>query len=228
MSSEEVHFRAVGPRKRCRPENYNAGKVTARHVGPRLQFASTLPDRRVQARNEGLRVKYLISPGYSGCAGGASRPNLFSARRGGEVSGLRALDSSPPDPHPAAAARSAWGRHICMTYEYICEACGHAWEAQQTISSAPLTDCPSCGAARAKRQISLGGGFILKGGGWYSDLYGSSPKPAAPTDGGSTGAAATSAASVPPAATSATSAASAPAAAPTAPTASKPSTPKSE
>jgi putative FmdB family regulatory protein len=65
-----------------------------------------------------------------------------------------------------------------MTYEYICEACGHAWEAQQPISAAPLTECPSCHAASAKRQISLGGGFILKGGGWYSDLY-SSSKPGA-------------------------------------------------
>ena len=27
-----------------------------------------------------------------------------------------------------------------------------------------------------KRQISLGGGFILKGGGWYADLYSSSGK----------------------------------------------------
>lgn len=60
-----------------------------------------------------------------------------------------------------------------MTYEYLCEACGHAWEAQQPISADPLKDCPSCGEARAKRQISRGAGFILKGGGWYSDLYSS-------------------------------------------------------
>lgn len=61
-----------------------------------------------------------------------------------------------------------------MTYEYVCQACGHQWEAQQPISADPLKDCPACGKAEAKRQISLGGGFILKGGGWYADLYGSS------------------------------------------------------
>jgi predicted nucleic acid-binding Zn ribbon protein len=37
----------------------------------------------------------------------------------------------------------------------------------------PLRDCPVCSEPQAKRQISAGAGFILKGGGWYSDLYGS-------------------------------------------------------
>jgi putative FmdB family regulatory protein len=63
-----------------------------------------------------------------------------------------------------------------MTYEYLCTACGHAWEADQSISAAPLTTCPNCHAESAKRQVSGGAGFILKGGGWYSDLYGSAPK----------------------------------------------------
>src|SRR5215471_12167075 len=63
-----------------------------------------------------------------------------------------------------------------MTYEYLCSACGHAWEAEQSISAAPLTTCPQCHAESAKRQVSGGAGFILKGGGWYSDLYGSAPK----------------------------------------------------
>lgn len=61
-----------------------------------------------------------------------------------------------------------------MTYEYLCQACGNHWEAQQSIKDAPLTDCPACGKAEAKRQISRSLGFILKGGGWYSDLYSSS------------------------------------------------------
>jgi putative FmdB family regulatory protein len=60
-----------------------------------------------------------------------------------------------------------------MTYEYICTACAHAWEAEQPISAAPLKACPSCGAEAAKRQVSGGAGFILRGGGWYADLYGS-------------------------------------------------------
>ncbi|HEY1955716.1 MAG TPA: zinc ribbon domain-containing protein [Polyangiaceae bacterium] len=61
------------------------------------------------------------------------------------------------------------------TYEYACKACGNAWEASQRISEAPLTECPKCHQQTAERQIS-GGNFILKGGGWYSDLY-SSPSP---------------------------------------------------
>ncbi len=63
-----------------------------------------------------------------------------------------------------------------MTYEYVCTACGHAWEAEQSISAAPLKTCPNCHQEAAKRQISGGAGFILKGGGWYADLYGSPAK----------------------------------------------------
>ena len=70
-----------------------------------------------------------------------------------------------------------------MTYEYICTACGNGWEAEQSISEKPLTECPSCHQQTAKRQVSGGAGFILKGGGWYSDLY-SSSKPKS-GDGGS-------------------------------------------
>ena len=60
-----------------------------------------------------------------------------------------------------------------MTYEYVCTACGHGWEAEQAISAAPLKTCPHCHTDHAKRQISGGAGFILKGGGWYADGYGS-------------------------------------------------------
>lgn len=65
-----------------------------------------------------------------------------------------------------------------MTYEYLCTACGYEWEADQSITAKPLKDCPKCKEAKAQRQVSGGTGFVLKGGGWYADLYGSS-KPAA-------------------------------------------------
>ncbi|WP_437758053.1 FmdB family zinc ribbon protein [Sorangium sp. So ce1389] len=72
------------------------------------------------------------------------------------------------------------------TYEYACTSCAHEWEAEQSIKEAPLTECPSCHDATARRQISRGTGFILKGGGWYSDLYASgSNKPPAKSEGGS-------------------------------------------
>lgn len=73
-----------------------------------------------------------------------------------------------------------------MTYEYVCTACHHEWEESQSISAAPLTECPECHGSTAKRQISGGTGFVLKGGGWYSDLY-SSTKPKSSSDGSSSG-----------------------------------------
>lgn len=60
-----------------------------------------------------------------------------------------------------------------MTYEYVCTACGNEWEASQPITAAPLKECPSCHESTARRQVSGGTGFVLKGGGWYADLYGS-------------------------------------------------------
>jgi putative FmdB family regulatory protein len=59
-----------------------------------------------------------------------------------------------------------------MTYDYVCTQCGHQWEAEQRISEQPLRDCPACGQSSARRQITGGQGFLLRGGGWYSDLYG--------------------------------------------------------
>jgi putative FmdB family regulatory protein len=58
-------------------------------------------------------------------------------------------------------------------YEYICKACDHEFEREQRISDNPLKKCPVCGAMKAKRLISRTS-FVLKGGGWYSDLYSSS------------------------------------------------------
>jgi putative FmdB family regulatory protein len=57
-------------------------------------------------------------------------------------------------------------------YEYICKACGHEFEREQRISENPVKKCPVCRAMKAKRLISRTS-FVLKGGGWYSDLYSS-------------------------------------------------------
>jgi putative FmdB family regulatory protein len=65
------------------------------------------------------------------------------------------------------------------TYEYACQACENTWEAEQRITEPALTDCPKCKAPKAQRLIS-GSRFVLKGGGWYADGYGSTAsKPAA-------------------------------------------------
>ncbi len=55
-------------------------------------------------------------------------------------------------------------------YEYLCEKCGHEFEREQRISEDPLRSCPACRGRRVKRLISQTS-FVLKGGGWYSDLY---------------------------------------------------------
>lgn len=58
------------------------------------------------------------------------------------------------------------------TYDYRCEACGHEFQVEQRISEEPINKCPSCGKKKADRMISQSkNGFILKGAGWYKDLY---------------------------------------------------------
>lgn len=60
-------------------------------------------------------------------------------------------------------------------YEYQCEKCSHEFEREQRITDDPVKTCPKCKARRVKKLISQTS-FVLKGGGWYSDLY-SSTKP---------------------------------------------------
>ena len=57
------------------------------------------------------------------------------------------------------------------TYEYTCQACGKELEAEQRISEAPLSTCPTCGKDALQRMVSRSF-FALKGGGWYADGYG--------------------------------------------------------
>ena len=56
------------------------------------------------------------------------------------------------------------------TYEYECSK-GHQFEVEQSINDAPLQRCKLC-RAKVRRLISASH-FILKGGGWYADGYGS-------------------------------------------------------
>lgn len=72
------------------------------------------------------------------------------------------------------------------TYEYLCEKCGHEFEREQRITEDPVKTCPQCRARKVRRLISRTG-FILKGSGWYSDLY-SSAKPGAAKEGEGAGA----------------------------------------
>lgn len=52
-------------------------------------------------------------------------------------------------------------------YAYRCESCGLAKDVLQKMSDDVLTDCPACGAATFKKQLTAAG-FQLKGSGWYA------------------------------------------------------------
>jgi len=68
-------------------------------------------------------------------------------------------------------------------YEYTCESCGHNLEALQKMSDPVLTDCPDCGKAALRKQVSAAG-FRLKGSGWYeTDFKGGQKAAPAPETG---------------------------------------------
>jgi len=57
-----------------------------------------------------------------------------------------------------------------MTYEYECTQCKHTWEIDQNIKDDPIKICPKCKKKTAKRMISGGTGFLLKGN-WFKQGY---------------------------------------------------------
>jgi putative FmdB family regulatory protein len=67
------------------------------------------------------------------------------------------------------------------TYEYRCKSCGHELEAFQKITEDALRKCPECGKDELERLIS-GGNFVLKGSGWYKDLYNPNPSKSTRTE----------------------------------------------
>lgn len=57
------------------------------------------------------------------------------------------------------------------TYDYQCDACGHAFEEFQSMSAKPLKKCPACGKNKLQRLIGIGAGVIFKGSGFYETDY---------------------------------------------------------
>ena len=49
-------------------------------------------------------------------------------------------------------------------YEYICNECDHPFEALVPRPSAKAP-CPECGSKKVSKQISVPGGFSIRGGG---------------------------------------------------------------
>jgi putative FmdB family regulatory protein len=86
-------------------------------------------------------------------------------------------------------------------YEYECSQCHEVSDALQKVNDPAPEACPRCGAHHTLSRLVSRTSFVLKGGGWYADLYSSKSKPSeaaetkpgAKTDGSSSGAAAPSA-----------------------------------
>jgi len=57
------------------------------------------------------------------------------------------------------------------TYDYVCRACSHSFEAFQSITEALLKTCPSCGKRKLERLIGKGAGIVFKGSGFYETDY---------------------------------------------------------
>jgi putative FmdB family regulatory protein len=57
------------------------------------------------------------------------------------------------------------------TYDYVCDACGHEFEAFESIMSQPQTDCPKCKAPKLRRKIGPGAAILFKGSGFYKTDY---------------------------------------------------------
>ena len=63
------------------------------------------------------------------------------------------------------------------TYDYLCQACEHAFEEFQSMTAKALRKCPKCGKLKLKRLIGTGAGVIFKGAGfWQTDYRSSSYK----------------------------------------------------
>jgi len=57
------------------------------------------------------------------------------------------------------------------TYDYRCDACGHEFDAFQSMKEDPLKVCPECGEPKLRRLIGTGAGIIFKGSGFYETDY---------------------------------------------------------
>ena len=74
------------------------------------------------------------------------------------------------------------------TYDYICDGCGHEFEAFESIKADPQKHCPKCDTDQLRRKIGGGGAILFKGSGFYiTDYRSDSYTKAAKSDSGSTG-----------------------------------------
>jgi putative FmdB family regulatory protein len=60
-------------------------------------------------------------------------------------------------------------------YEYRCQECQATTEFLLKFSDPSPEDCPKCQKKHSLQKILSKSGFVLKGGGWYTDAYASKP-----------------------------------------------------
>ncbi|MEC8555081.1 MAG: FmdB family zinc ribbon protein [Planctomycetota bacterium] len=57
------------------------------------------------------------------------------------------------------------------TYDYECDACGHAFELYQGINDPKKRKCPECGKLKLRRLLGTGAAVVFKGSGFYQTDY---------------------------------------------------------
>ncbi len=57
------------------------------------------------------------------------------------------------------------------TYDYECDACGHAFELFQSISEPVKRKCPDCKKQKLRRLFGTGAAVMFKGSGFYQTDY---------------------------------------------------------
>ena len=57
------------------------------------------------------------------------------------------------------------------TYDYVCDECGHEFEAFESIMAPPQSDCPECKIPKLRRKIGPGAAILFKGSGFYQTDY---------------------------------------------------------
>ena len=60
-------------------------------------------------------------------------------------------------------------------YGYACKSCEHTFDVLQKMNDPVLVDCPDCGTANLRKQLSAPK-FRLKGKGWYETDFKSGEK----------------------------------------------------
>lgn len=83
------------------------------------------------------------------------------------------------------------------TYDYICDGCGHEFEAFESIKADPQKHCPKCDTDQLRRKIGAGAAVLFKGSGFYitdyrSDSYSKAAKADSSSSGSSSGSTAAS------------------------------------